>query len=131
MKLMKTEIKFTHVASLEDIRKMSKNGTNGTQDISYMLKFKELPTLYLPAGIFDTAVEKYLLTKNFTRANVMDLKFSLVVTEGYYWKYSAYSKTYGKVNGYDNSSYLNFISVSSGLPLDQNSIYLDLDTVSV
>lgn len=128
---MKTEIQFTHVGSIADIRKITK----GNGDSSYMMKFNfaadpELSdtTFYLPASIFESAIEKFLLTKSFTREEIKKLSFQMVLTKDFYWKYNPSSRTYSKVPGIYNTTYLNFISVSTKIAGRKS---LDLDHISV
>jgi hypothetical protein len=127
---MKTEIQFTHIGSLADIRKITKV----TGDSSYMMKFnfineEELSdtTFYLPASIFENAIEKYLLTKSFKREDIMGLRFQVVITNSFYWKYQPVSKLYSKIPGIYGVNYLNFISVSAKIAGRKS---LDLDHIS-
>jgi hypothetical protein len=128
---MKTEMKFTHVGCIRDIRKITK--TSGASiDSSYMMQFifddeKIDDVFYLPASIFENAVEKYLLTKNFTRTDITSLRFQVLITNSFYWKYNPSSKKYTKVPGFYNTNYLNFISVYAGTALDQQHISVEIE----
>lgn len=124
---MKTRLDFTHTVKLKDIRKIVKNAYDRSPDASYMLIFEGIhQTLYLPASIFETAVEKYFLNKNYTRQDLFSIQYKLVITTGYYLKYDAADKTYFKMAGIDDIKYLNFITVDAGLPLDQQYLSIDV-----
>lgn len=124
---MKTKLDFTHSVKLKDIRKIVKNVYDRSPDASYMLLFEGIDqTLYLPASIFDSAVEKYFLNKNYTREDLLSIQYKLVITTGYYLKYYFEDKTYFKMSGIEDSKYLNFITVDAGLPLDQQYLSIEL-----
>jgi hypothetical protein len=125
---MKTKIPFTHKnLVISDIRKITKaNNTYANLDVSYMIKFEELAqTFYLPASVFESTIEKYLLTKDFNRNDILNLKFNAVITPGYYIKYNSQLKEYSKVLGVYTTAYLNFLSIDSGRPLDLDAIHIE------
>jgi len=125
---MKTKIPFTHKnLVISDIRKITKaNNTYANLDISYMIKFEDLAqTFYLPASVFESTIEKYLLTKDFNRNDILNLKFNAVITPGYYIKYNSQLKEYSKVSGIYTTAYLNFLSIDSGRPLDLDAIHIE------
>jgi hypothetical protein len=125
---MKTKIPFTHKnLVISDIRKITKaNNTYANLDISYMIKFEDLAqTFYLPASVFESTIEKYLLTKDFNRNDILNLKFNAVITPGYYIKYNSQLKEYSKVPGIYAVAYLNFLSIDSGRPLDLDAIHIE------
>jgi len=125
---MKTKIPFTHKnLVISDIRKITKaNNTYANLDISYMIKFEDLAqTFYLPASVFESTIEKYLLTKDFNRNDILNLKFNAVITPGYYIKYNSQLKEYSKVSGVYTTAYLNFLSIDSGRPLDLDAIHIE------
>jgi hypothetical protein len=125
---MKTKIPFTHKnLVISDIRKITKaNNTYANLDVSYMIKFEDLAqTFYLPASVFESTIEKYLLTKDFNRDDILNLKFNAVITPGYYIKYNSQLKEYSKVSGIYTTAYLNFLSIDSGRPLDLDAIHIE------
>lgn len=125
---MKTKIPFTHKnLVISDIRKITKaNNTYANLDVSYMIKFEDLAqTFYLPASVFESTIEKYLLTKDFNRNDILNLKFNAVITPGYYIKYNSQLKEYSKVSGIYTTAYLNFLSIDSGRPLDLDAIHIE------
>lgn len=125
---MKTKIPFTHKnLVISDIRKISKANSNyANLDVSYMIKFEDLAqTFYLPASVFESTIEKYLLTKDFNRDDILNLKFNAVITPGYYIKYNSQLKEYSKVPGIYTTAYLNFLSIHSGRPLDLDAIHIE------
>lgn len=125
---MKTKIPFTHKnLVISDIRKITKaNNTYANLDVSYMIKFEDLAqTFYLPASVFESTIEKYLLTKDFNRNDILNLKFNAVITPGYYIKYNSQLKEYSKVSGVYTTAYLNFLSIDSGRPLDLDAIHIE------
>ena len=125
---MKTKIPFTHKnLVISDIRKITKaNNTYANLDVSYMIKFEDLAqTFYLPASVFESTIEKYLLTKDFNIDDILNLKFNAVITPGYYIKYNSQLKEYSKVSGIYTTAYLNFLSIDSGRPLDLDAIHIE------
>ena len=102
------------------------NNTYANLDVSYMIKFEDLAqTFYLPASVFESTIEKYLLTKDFNRDDILNLKFNAVITPGYYIKYNSQLKEYSKVPGVYTTAYLNFLSIDSGRPLDLDAIHIE------
>jgi phage tail protein X len=128
--MKRTEIKFTHKVRIVDIRKLCLNRATGLEEtarFSYKIQFDGIDEVfYVPAWVFESALDTYFLNKNYTRKDLLSVDYNLVITYSSYYKYNFTLKCYELIKGMTGATYLSFIEVSDSGPLDRTGIAIQL-----